>query len=85
MGNTNACDHTVHTSERIVVARAYYRPPARVPGCRSDSFVVFTIYTQRCRTRFSLVELLDVLELELKNTIALGLLGRVRTERSYAW
>jgi hypothetical protein len=66
------------TSERIVVARAHYRPPARVPVCRSDRFIVFEIRTQCCCTPFWFVELFDVLELEFKNAIALDLLSRVR-------
>jgi hypothetical protein len=78
-GEHDACDHT-RTSERIVVARAHHRPPAWVPRCRSDSFVMFTIRTERCRAPFWLVELLDVLEPELKNAIAFDLLARVRTE-----
>jgi hypothetical protein len=41
---------------------------------------VFTIRAQRCHSPFWLVELLDILEVELKNAIALDLLARVRTE-----
>ena len=70
----------IHTSDSIIVARAHYRPPARVPICRGDSFVVFTFRTQRCRAHHWLVELLNVLELELKHAIASDLLARVRTK-----
>ena len=72
-----ACDHHAnHTSERVVVARARYRPTARVPVCRSDSFVVFVIRTQCCGASFCFVELFDVMEVELKNAIGWGLLSR---------
>ena len=75
-----ACDHyAIQTSERVVVARAGYRPTARVPVCRSDSLVVFVFCTQCCNAPF-IVELFDVLEIELKNAIGLGLLSRMRRE-----
>ncbi len=83
-GEYDACDHKgpkkIHTSERVVVARADYRPSARVPVCRSDRFVVSAFRTQRCSAPFWIVELLDVLQVELKNAIALDLHSRVRME-----
>src|SRR5260221_459082 len=82
MGNTAQMQKkkTKHTSERIVVACTHYRPPARVPVGRSDRFVVFAFRSQCCRGPFWSAELLDVLQVKLKNAIALSLSSRMRME-----
>ena len=66
------------TSERVVVARAHYRSPPRVPVCCSDGLAVLTFGTQRRgTTTLCLVKLLNVLEPKLKKAMAWGLIARV--------
>ena len=70
-----------YTSEHIVIARAHYRPTARAPVCRGDRSVVSVFRTQCCGDHVKwLVELLNVLELELKDAIALDLFSGVRKD-----
>lgn len=79
----HASDHYAkkYTSEHIVIARAHYRPTARVPVCRGDRSVVSVFRTQCCGDHVKwLVELLNVLELELKDAIALDLFSGVRKD-----